>query len=408
MGSLFFMKKRRIIFLSIAVLIFVIFSNIFFEKLLNLPDEFYVNYQEIENANKEDLFGKIIDLSLQEKDISTGEEKKSESIVIFKLFGVIPIKKVKVNILPEDEVYIGGMPIGLSLQTDGALVVSDTTIDPSSEIKVNKNKYFKNGDIIKEINGVKINSLDDISIILQENGNETVEIVYQRNNQDKTAQVQLLKDSEGKYKMGIWVRDDISGIGTLTFVQKDNKFAALGHAVTTGQNENIIPLTRGEIYDASLVNIQKGQKNSPGELRCVFVQKNKQGEISKNTKVGLYGELDNIENLIDTNKTALLGGRLSVKPGKAKIVSCVSGIQEEYDIEIIKANYQSKSDDKSMVIRVTDKRLLELTGGIVQGMSGSPIIQNGKVVGAVTHVFISDPTKGYGVYSDWMLEQLNQ
>lgn len=401
------MKKKRLIFMTFVVLIISVLSNISFDKLFNLPDEFYVNYQEIEKANEDNLFGKMINISLEEAEISTGEEKQSESVVIFKLFGFLPIKKVKVKMIPEQEVYIGGMPIGLSLQTDGALVVSDTTIDACEEIRVNKNKYFKNGDIIKEINGVKVESLDDISVILQENNADTVNILYQRNNQDKTADVQLLKDNDGKYKMGIWVRDDISGIGTLTFVQKeDNKFAALGHAVTTGQNENIIPLTGGEIFNASLVSIQKGEKNCPGELRCVFVQKDKQGEIIKNTKVGLYGRLDNIENLIDTNKIATLGGRLSVKPGKAKIVSSVSGIQEEYDIEIIKANFQSKSDDKSMVIRVTDKRLLDLTGGIVQGMSGSPIIQNGKVVGAVTHVFISDPTKGYAVYSDWMIEHL--
>lgn len=401
------MKKKRLIFMTFVVLIISVLSNISFDKLFNLPDEFYVNYQEIEKANEDNLFGKMINISLEEAEISTGEEKQSESVVIFKLFGFLPIKKVKIKMIPEQEVYIGGMPIGLSLQTDGALVVSDTTIDACEEIRVNKNKYFKNGDIIKEINGVKVESLDDISVILQENNADTVNILYQRNNQDKTANVQLLKDNDGKYKMGIWVRDDISGIGTLTFVQKeDNKFAALGHAVTTGQNENIIPLTGGEIFNASLVSIQKGEKNCPGELRCVFVQKDKQGEIIKNTKVGLYGRLDNIENLIDTNKIATLGGRLSVKPGKAKIVSSVSGIQEEYDIEIIKANFQSKSDDKSMVIRVTDKRLLDLTGGIVQGMSGSPIIQNGKVVGAVTHVFISDPTKGYAVYSDWMIEHL--
>lgn len=402
------MKKRRVLFLSLIVIVFAIFSNISFEKLFNLPNEFYVNYQEIEQANKENMFGKFIDLSLDDKDINTGEEKKTESVITFKLFGLIPIRKVKVKLLPEEEVYIGGMPIGLSLQTEGALVVSDTIIDTTDEIHINKNKYFKNGDVIKEINGVKINSLEDISSILEANNSDKASILYQRNNQEKNAEVELLKDENGKYKMGIWVRDDVSGIGTLTFVQKDNnKFAALGHAVTTGQSENIIPFTSGEIYNANLVSIQKGQKNCPGELRCVFVQKNKKGEVSKNTKVGLYGQLENIDSLIDTNKTALLAGRLSVKPGKAKIVSCVSGIQEEYDIEIIKTNFQSKSDDKSMVIRVIDKRLIELTGGIVQGMSGSPIIQNGKVVGAVTHVFISDPTKGYGVYSDWMLEQLN-
>jgi len=402
------MKKARLVFILFIIVCLTIFSNISFNKLINLPKEFYVSYQEVENANNEDLFGKMISISLEEKDVNTSEEKRNESVVIFKLFGIIPVKKVKVKIISEEDVYVGGMPIGLSLQTEGALVVSDTTIDTSSEISVNKNKYFKNGDVIKEINGEKINSLEDIPSILEKNNKDMVEIVYQRNNKDITTQVELLKDQEGKYKMGVWVRDDISGIGTLTFVKKnDNKFAALGHAVTTGQNENVIPFTSGEIFNASLVNIQKGKKNSPGELRCVFVQKDKQGEINKNTKVGLYGQLNNIESLIDTNKTAILGGRLSVKPGKAKIVSCVSGLQEEYDIEIIKANYQTKSNDKSMVIRVTDKRLLELTGGIVQGMSGSPIIQDGKVVGAVTHVFISDPTKGYAVYSDWMLEQLN-
>lgn len=402
------MKLRRLIFLSLFIVGLCIINNISIERLIQLPNDFYVSYQEIENANSENLFGKYIDLSMEETDINTGEEKKQESHLIFKLFGFIPIKKVNVKILPEEDVYVGGMPIGLSMQTEGALVVSDTTVETANDIKVNKNKYFKNGDVIKEINGKKIRSLDDIPNILQENNSEKVKILYQRDNQDKIDEIQLLKDNEGKYKMGIWVRDDISGIGTLTFVQKqDNKFAALGHAVTTAQNENIIPFTSGEIYNATLVNIHKGERNNPGELRCVFVQKDKQGEILKNTKVGLYGKLDNIESLIDTNKSALLGGRLSVKPGKAKVVSCISGIQEEYDIEIIKANYQSKTDDKSMVIRVTDTRLLELTGGIVQGMSGSPILQNGKVVGAVTHVFISDPTKGYGVYSDWMIEQLN-
>ena len=402
------MKKTRVVILSFVLLLLSLLNNISFEKIFNLPDEFYVNYSEVEQANKNDIFGKYIDLTLEEKEINTGKDKQIENVVVFKLFGVMPIKKVKVKILPEEEVYLGGMQIGLSIQTDGALVVSDTTIDTDDEIKINKNKYFQNGDVIKEINGKKINSLEDISNILEEDNRDIAEIKYQRNNQNKNVQVELLKDDLGKYKMGIWVRDDVSGIGTLTFVQKsNNKFAALGHAVTTGQTENIIPFTSGEVYNASLVNIQKGQKNNPGELRCVFVQKDKQGDITKNTKVGLYGHMDNIENLIDVNKTAFLAGRLSVKPGKAKIVSCVSGIQEEYDIEIIKANFQSKTDDKSMVIRVIDKRLLNLTGGIVQGMSGSPIIQDGKIVGAVTHVFISDPTKGYGVYSDWMLEQLN-
>ena len=233
-------------------------------------------------------------------------------------------------------------------------------------------------------------------------------VKFQNANQDKEREVSLIKDSNGKYKIGLWVKDNFSGVGTLTFVstKEDRQFGALGHPITNGQIENIIPISGGEVYSCSLVDIAKGEINNPGELRCVFVEKNRQGSFNKNTSVGIFGNLDNISELVDQNRTALLGGRLSVKPGKAKIVSKVSGILEEYDMEIIKTAYQSKSADKSLVFRVTDKRLLELTGGIVQGMSGSPIIQDGKIVGAVTHVFVSDPTKGFGVYSDWMLENI--
>ena len=200
------------------------------------------------------------------------------------------------------------------------------------------------------------------------------------------------------------MRDDVSGIGTLTYVNKQtNAFAALGHAIT--DNDNDVDVAGGSVYNCKLLGIDKGEKNNPGQLRCMFLQSDEvKGEIYKNTKYGVYGRIDNLEGLVDPNLTLKLGGRLSVKPGKAYIVSSVSGIREEYEIEIIKASYQAKANDKSLVFRVKDRRLLELTGGIVQGMSGSPIVQNGKLIGAVTHVFMADPTKGYGVYSDWMVE----
>ena len=165
-----------------------------------------------------------------------------------------------------------------------------------------------------------------------------------------------------------------------------------------------MPVANGKVYECDLLGVNKGKKNNPGELRCIFVSNSKsKGTIENNYKFGINGVLDDLNGLVDENVTAKLGGRLGVKMGKAKLVSTISGIREEYDIEIIKANYQKSADDKSLVFRVKDKRLLEMTGGIVQGMSGSPIMQDGKIVGAVTHVFLSDPTKGYGVYSDWMV-----
>ena len=190
-------------------------------------------------------------------------------------------------------------------------------------------------------------------------------------------------------------------MGTLTYVDKENNYGALGHAVTDGGS--VVPMTEGKVYQCSLLGIEKGKRNAPGQLKCLFIQNDEKGVIIKNTQFGIFGNLDDCSGLVDTNVMAKMGGRLSVTPGKATIVSSVSGIREEYEIEIIKASYQSKSSDKSIVFRVKDKRLIDLTGGIVQGMSGSPIIQNGKLVGAVTHVFLSDPTKGYGVYTDWMI-----
>ncbi len=400
-------KRKSFVLLLVLLLLFAVINNLQMINLFKISDDFYVSYEEINSVNEDKMFGNIVNLSLQEDEVKTGQEKSNEAEIVFKLFGFIPVKKVKVKLLPEEEVYVGGMPVGLTLQTEGAVVVSDTIVD-SETASVTKNKFFKNGDLIKEINGKKIESLNDIDIALQDN-KDKVNVLFQRNNDEKSIDIELIKDKNGNNKLGLWVRDDVSGVGTLTFVKKDSgEFGALGHAVTNNQNENVLPMVEGELFSCSLVNIEKGEKNKPGELRCVFVQKNKQGIITKNTKVGIYGILNVDETLVDQNRHARLGGRLSVKPGKAKIISSVSGISEEYDIEIIKTNFQSKCDDKSLVIKVTDKRLLELTGGIVQGMSGSPIMQNGKVVGAVTHVFVSDPTKGYGVYSDWMLEQMSE
>lgn len=400
--------KKSILFLYCFLMISIIFlHNVKLLDILTIPEGFYSNYSEIYEANNNKYFGDFVNMNIETNKVATDDKEPSEGYVIFKLFGFIPIRKVKVKILPSQEVYVGGNPIGMKVKSKGVVIVSDSIIDLESST-IEKNKILKNGDIILRINGQDINSMEDIDKVLDYAENGRVVVDFKRDNKEQTKEITLLKNDENKYKLGVWVRDDFSGVGTLTFVRKDTfEFAALGHPVTNDKSENIIDISDGQLYNCSLVGINKGYKNDPGELKCVFVQKNQEGNIIKNTKFGIYGYLNNTKNLIDTNLTANLGGRLSVKPGKAKLISSVSGIREEYDIEIIKANYQSKSDDKSIIFRVKDKRLLELTGGIVQGMSGSPIMQNGKLIGAVTHVFLSDPTKGYAVYSDWMLEQMS-
>ena len=399
-------NKKLIFFVVLIALINLFIFNINILRIYQLDNNFYTDYQEIERANKEGNFGKFISLSLQTDELETSNNFKQDGTVIFKLFGFIPIRKLGVKILPEEEVYVGGSPLGLSVNTDGAVVISDIIVN-TGDNEIIKNASLQSGDIIKKVNDVEIKSVDDIETALNFNYVDTAEVEIIRDNKSKVVNVNLLKDKTNKYKLGVWARNELSGIGTLTFVKKNGDYGALGHPITNSNSNTIVPITSGNIYDCNLIGIHKGQKNNPGELRGVFVQKNSKGTIEKNTPYGIFGNITESDGIVDTNRCVDIGGRLSVRPGKATLVSSVSGIQEEYEIEIIKASYQTKSSDKSMVFRVTDERLLNLTGGIVQGMSGSPILQNGKLVGAVTHVFLSDSTKGYAVYSDWMLEQFD-
>lgn len=402
-------NKKIILFVYFFLLVLSYFAyNIDFVKLYQLPSSIYSSFEEVESAKNDNLFGNFVSLDFNKNDVKTGKNGENESEVIFKLFGFIPIKKVTMKILPEEEVYAGGVPIGLTVYLDGAMVISASSVDLEN-MKVSQNSYLKNGDVIKKIDGQEINDINDISNVLEKVNNEKTCVEIERNGVIKSFNLPLLKDKDGKVKLGIWVKDDISGIGTLTFVRKsDYGYGALGHPVTNGKSENSLEIKDGKIYNCSLVGINKGRENDPGELKCVFVQRNDIGSIDKNTKFGIFGKLSENASIIDQNLSYKLGGRLSVRPGSAKIISAVSGIREEYDIEIIKANFQSKSSDKSMVFRVKDKRLIALTGGIVQGMSGSPIVQDGKIIGAVTHVFLNDSSKGYGIYTDFMLEQLNE
>ena len=361
-------------------------------NIFQIEGNFLANYDDINSANSNGLFGSYITGELVEQEHKVDSQSAKTGEIVFKLFGFIPIRKLQVVMAGDDDYYIGGAPIGLSIFTDGVIVISDEG-----------DSCLKEGDIITKINGSKIDDVDDIEEALS--STDEAEVTFLRKNKEVKALVKVLKDDE-KYRLGLVVKDNITGVGTLTFVNKDSgEYGALGHAVVDEAGGNVVPVKEGKVYSCNLIGINKGQKNNPGQLRCLFLQNDKnKGDIVGNGKFGINGTMKDVDGLVDKNLTAKIGGRLSVMPGKATIISDISGIKEEYEIEIIKANYQKKANDKSLVFRVKDKRLLNLTGGIVQGMSGSPIMQNGKIVGAVTHVFLSDPTKGYGVYADWMLQ----
>ena len=406
------MKKKLSIILYLTVVSFSILILVFYiegQNVYNLPNEIPITYSDVETINNDKIFGKNITASLDEKTINVGGEKVSIKTLIFKLFGFIPIKKIEANIIEDKDVYLGGMPIGFSIDVDGLIVIGNNSV-LTKEGKINsvENSQIKKGDIILKINGNEVSSIDDLNVILNDNkyNGEELDAEILRGNQKLNIKLKPILDAiDNKYKLGLWVKNDAAGVGTLTYVETDTlNYGALGHPITDYETGVFVPAKGGNIFPCNVVGLNKGEKGVPGEIKGIFMQgKNKKGTIEKNTKFGVFGVISDKSKIVDSNKTAEVASRLTMKPGKATLVSNISGISEEYEIEIIKANYQPTSSDKSFVFKVTDDKLLELTGGIIQGMSGSPILQNGKVVGAVTHVFISDPTKGYGVYIDWML-----
>ncbi len=331
--------------------------------------------------------------------------------LVFNLFGVIPIKNVNVNVV--DNIYLipGGNTIGVKLNTKGVLVVALS----NDLVGVDDKKYspaidagIKVGDVITSINGIEVKNSNHVIDLLNRIGEEKVDIKVIRNKHEFTAKVKPVKcKQDNSYRLGIWVRDKTAGIGTLTFYHPDSKkFGALGHGITDIDTGSLMPIKNGEILKAKISSIEQGKKGTPGELKGIFFDTTDMiGSIEKNTSFGIYGVMNEKNEDIFSREALPVGLQNQVKIGKAHILCTINEDRiEKYEIEILKTEIQGYPKQKSMVIKIVDERLLEETGGIVQGMSGSPIIQDGKIIGAVTHVFINDPTKGYGIYINWMLK----
>ncbi|MHA6251018.1 SpoIVB peptidase [Oceanobacillus sp. CAU 1775] len=305
----------------------------------------------------------------------------------------------------------GGQSIGVQLQTLGVLVVGHHAVDanngklsPGEEAKVNV------GDIIIEINGNKIKTMNDIKPYVHEAGEKKHPLNMKIKRGNETIETSLnpaLDKKDNEYKIGLYIRDSAAGIGTMTFYEPLTKrYGALGHVISDVSTKKPIEMMNGEIVRSSVTAIEKANNGAPGEKQASFsMERNKLGTIIKNTPHGIFGVLDKeIENKIYKEPLEITRAT-EVKEGPAKILTVIDKENvEQFDVEIISSTPQKKQDIKGMIIKITDKKLLEETGGIVQGMSGSPIIQDGKLVGAVTHVFVNDPTSGYGIHIEWMLQ----
>lgn len=306
------------------------------------------------------------------------------------------------------EVYPGGISIGVKINNKGALVVGYSDISTHEGLSESPGKVagIELGDIIEEVNGENIETCSDLISKVKTCRNDEMTVKILRGNSELTKKISLIKE-DNEYKIGLWVRDSTAGIGTLTFYDKDSKtFGALGHPITDGDTNVSFNIKSGTLLRSSVLSIKKGERGNPGEIKGLFINENESiGNIEKNTNSGIYGDAS--VELINPNfnKAMTVAYRDEIKEGHAQIITTVEdGGAKAYDIEILKLLPQDEPGSKSMIIKIVDPVLLEKTGGIVQGMSGSPIIQNGKIIGAVTHVLINKPDVGYGIYIEWMLQ----
>ena len=403
---------KKLLFLSITAVATMLFS--FFvlpeiKKVNSLPDDMIVTFSDIKTANDTNEFSSLINLELPKNLVVANNGELTDTVLNIKLFNLFTIKKVNVRLLTDTDVYVGGETVGFNLFSEGVICVGSNAVITDIGLREPiASSGVENGDAILKIEEIEINSITDIDRIinLPENKNKELTLTIKRDGEIINTKIKPVFDLfSQKYKLGLWVRNNASGVGTLTYVkQSDFRFGAVGHPIVDASLGENFEVESGNIYKCKLHGIKKGEKNNPGEIRSsINLSDDAIGFADTNCKYGVYGNLLN-KGIIDASRTASLGGRLGVRLGDAKIYCSVDGHVKGYDIKIIKANKQSTADDKSMTIKVVDKELLSLTGGIIQGMSGSPIVQDGKIVGAVTHVFINDPTRGYGVYIDWMVD----
>ena len=325
-----------------------------------------------------------------------------------KLFGTIPFKEISVNV--EDACYAVpcGMPVGIYLKSRGVMVIGTGKVtDENGSEAEPAYGILQSGDYIEAINGEPLSDKEALITSLNRMGESEALLRVRRGGRELELSVDTVKTADGSRKLGAWVRDDTQGIGTMTYLKPDGGFGALGHGISDSDTGRVVEIENGALYETEILGIEKGSAGNPGVMAGViyYGPGSRLGSVAQNTDCGIFGTAGQAFCDAVGQQTMEVGHRQDVKRGKAWIRSCVSGEACDYEIEIQRVDYSPAKENKSLVFQVTDERLLRLTGGIVQGMSGSPILQNGKLVGAVTHVFVQDSTRGYGIFVEDMLKK---
>ena len=381
-----------------------------FEFGLPIEAELSSQSEEVVFSGESNIPSHEIVLNLSD-EFSVFSEKTGTYDLKLKLFGILPFKEIKVNVVEEEQVIPCGFQVGIYLETNGVMVVgtarmADTqgkVVEPAAEI-------VRSGDYITAVDGIAIMSKDDlISCVKNCNGN-AITLTVNRNGESLEESLYPVEVENGEYKLGIWVRDDAQGIGTMTYVKADGSFGALGHGVSDVDTGKLLEASSGKLYPAKILSIVKGESGSPGGLSGVieYQESHMLGTIQTNCEQGIYGTAsDELYGLCEEyccDAYMDIAFKQEVELGAAQVRCEIDGVIQDYQIQITKLDNSPGNVNKGMEIRVVDEALLQETNGIVQGMSGSPILQNGKLIGAVTHVFVNDSTKGYGIFIENMLE----
>lgn len=323
------------------------------------------------------------------------------------LFGMIHLKTVDVKVIDELSLAPSGEPVGIYVETNGLLVLSTTSVEGADGLIYEPaTNIVQSGDYVLKINGKSVKTIKEFNAAIQKTRGKKATVRIRRNGIESDVSMKPTLSRDNTYKLGMWVREDTQGIGTMTYVTKNGGFGALGHGITDADTGTLMNLSGGELFQTEILDIIKGERGTPGELEGYInmVADNCIGLIKKNTNLGIFGQLENGKKSAEKLEFLPVGLKQDIRKGEAYIVSNMEGTAKKYAISIDEIKINSM-DNKGMVIRITDKELLKLTGGIVQGMSGSPIVQDGKLIGAVTHVFVDDPTRGYGAFVETMLSQ---
>ena len=325
-----------------------------------------------------------------------------------RFLGIIPLKTVQMQTVAEQEVFVSGKPIGIYLKTPGVLVIDTGMFTGSSgESVCPAEGILQSGDYVMQINHTDLEGKKDFVNRIKNSNGEQMILTIQRNGEMSEVRLTPLQCEEGVYKIGVWVRDNAQGVGTMTYIDSQGNFGALGHGINDVDTSNLMEMNDGTLYQTEIISIQKGTAGHPGEMTGMIVYSDDRilGDITGNSVRGIFGKCNDKALAMGTEEAMPIGLKQEIRKGPAQILCTVDGTTRYYDIEITDIHLDHDNVNRGIELKVTDSDLIALTGGIVQGMSGAPIIQNGKFVGAVTHVLVQDSTRGYGIFIENMLEQ---